>query len=191
MNRPTEIAATAFALATFTAIALLPSSGSPPSPAQGASGASAEATATPPGAPDIYKQRLRKYRIIAEHYPDSGIYPWIGTIIREHERRGMGSEIWWSFAYGAANCSLHTGVRFPNGCAGPFDRPGGPTDPLLNIRAHCDEWEGFYHRGITGYDAAKHVFYPRRPHDWGGGRIWQAHLEHEQIIETAYREGRL
>lgn len=144
---------------------------------------------------NLFEHRLKKYRIIAAHYPDSGIYPWIGTIIREHTKRGLDSEIWWSFAYGAANCSLRTGIRFPNGCTGPFDRPEGPIDPLLNIRAHCNEMVLYYQRGENGYQLVKRVFYPSSPHDWRGDEyprmIWNHHLEHKQIIKNAYRKGDL
>lgn len=149
---------------------------------------------TMPG--ELHELRVRKCGLIVDRlYPNSGFGEYVDFFITEHERRGMGGEWWWSLAYGGANCGLVCGRRFPNGCTGPMDRPNGPLDPRRNIEAHCLEWLRYHRRGIIGYDAARHVFYPARPHDWRGSEyrrmIKGHHLEHQQIIDNAYKRGDL
>ena len=146
-----------------------------------------------PAADELHALRVAKCRIVVDAlYPKSGFGPYVEFFIEEHERLGIGSEWQWSLAYGGANCSLRCGVRFANGCTGPMDRPRGPRDPQANIRAHCKEAAHYRRtRGETGYQLARRVFYPARPHDWGGSRIRKAYGRHVAAIETAYKDGRL
>jgi len=37
----------------------------------------------------------------------------------------------------------------------------------------------------------KRVFYPARPHDWGGGRIWKRYQLHRNKIDEGYGRGLL
>lgn len=146
-----------------------------------------------PAAEELHALRVAKCRAVVDTlYPRSGFAPHCEFFIAEHERLGIGSEWQWSLAYGGANMELRCNYRARNGCAGPMDRPGGSTDPQANIRAHCKE-AAYYRRtrGERGYALAKRVFYPRAPRDWGGGRIRKAYTRHVQIIEAAYRDGRL
>ncbi len=142
--------------------------------------------------------------IVRELYPNSGFLPYVEYFVSTFEKYGMGEDWWWGLCYSGAGIGLRCHYRARNGCAGPTDIPGGSTNPKANISAHCKEWFGFYKRGIEGYAAAKCVFFPRRPHDWlpgksighmhrtqKRGRIWQAHLRHKQVIEEAYRQGKL
>jgi hypothetical protein len=141
---------------------------------------------------EIHRLRVKKCEyLVSRLYPKSGFLPHVEYFISEHERRGMGDEWLWSLSYGGANCSLRCNVRFRNGCAGPMDRPGGSTNPRNNIRAHCNELHGFYRRGFRGYAAMKRVFYPARPHDWGGGRIWKRYQLHRNKIDEGYGRGLL
>ena len=143
---------------------------------------------------ELHRLRIAKCRYLVERlYPRSGFAPYIEFFISEHERLGM-AEAWWdSLTYGAANFSLRVGARAPGNCCGPLDVKGLPLalDPQENIRRHCREMASFYRRGVRGRRLCECVFYPRRPHDWGGGRFRRTDRRHRECIERAYREGEL
>lgn len=142
------------------------------------------------------RARLRRAKcriIVTELYPDSGFLCYVDFFCAEHERLGM-PEAWWdSLVYGAANFSLRVGGIAPGGCAGPMDVKRRPLvlDPEENIRWHCREMAGFYRRGVRGLDLCEHVFLPRAPRDWGGGRFAKTDARHRACIARAYRDGRL
>ena len=146
-----------------------------------------------PAALPLHALRVAKCGVVVDAlYAGSGFAQHVEFFIAEHERLGIADEWQWSLAYGGANMELRCNYRARNGCAGPMDRPRGPKEPQANIRAHCKE-AAYYRRtkGERGYTLAKRIFYPARPHDWGGGRIRKAYSRHVQIIEAAYRDGRL
>jgi len=150
-------------------------------------------TATPTR--DLLRQlRVRKCRYIVQHlYPHSGFAPYVEFFVSEHERLGMAEAWWYSLVYGGANFSLRVGATAPGSCAGPMDVKHRPLilDPKANIRWHCREMAGFYRRGVRGLRLCECVFYPARPHDWGGGRFAKTDRRHRACIERAYQEGRL
>lgn len=153
----------------------------------------------------VHDLRVAKCKLIVRGlYPNSGFLPYTEYFVSSFARLGMGEEWYWGLCYSGAGIGLRCHYRARNGCAGPTDIPGGSTDPKKNIRAHCREWHGYYQWGLRGYAVARRVFYPHKPHDWlpgksishmhetqKHGRIWQAHLRHKQVIEQAYRDGKL
>ena len=133
----------------------------------------------------LYWERIDKCSaVVGQFYPRSGFQPYVEHFIMEHERAGLGAEWQWSAAYSGANMGMRCNFRARNGCAGPMDRPGGSTDPERNIDAHVAEM-AYYHRtkGESGYQLMRRVFYPSRPHDWGGGRIRKAYEKHRRYLE--------
>ena len=147
--------------------------------------------------------RLAKARVIVQDlYPDSGMYAWLGTLIREHESYGdpaFAGACYWSLVYGGANFSLRVGATAPGLCSGPLDVKSTSaamhrrmrTDTAAHIRHHVREmWEG-YRKGYRGRRLCEYVFLPSRPRDWGGGKFRQADARHRACIERAHREGRL
>lgn len=133
----------------------------------------------------LYWHREAKCAEIVRHfYPKSGFGPHVEHFIRAHEKAGLGAEWQWSAAYSGANFSMRCNIRARNGCAGPMDRPGGSTDPADNIDAHVAEMKHYYRtKGESGYQLMRRVFYPARPHDWGGKRIWRAYEKHRKYLE--------
>lgn len=148
--------------------------------------------------------RVAKARVIVESYYDhdgrASFYPWIGTLIREHERIACAHHApefagawWWSLVYGGANFSLRCYAVAPGSCAGPLDVKHAPpvTYPPANIRHHVAEmWTG-YQRGYRGRGLCEYVMYPARPHDWGGGRFASIDAKHRARIQLAYERGEL
>jgi hypothetical protein len=106
--------------------------------------------------------------------------------------RGFSGTWWWSLLYGGANFSLRCYATAPGNCAGPLDVKHYPliTDPKANIRHHCKEMFGFYLQGVRGRDLCEHVMYPRRPHDWGGGRFAKTDQRHRQVLKRYYQEAK-
>lgn len=153
--------------------------------------------------------RIAKARVIASLYPDSGIYPYLGFLIDEHERQGIGEEWYWSMAYSGANFSMKVGGRAPGRCYGPMDVKGPVPiawrpkhtgswsdskllDPRINIAVHVAEmahWKKV--KGARGYKLVQTVFYPKSPRDWGGGKIAKAERRHRAAIQSAYKNNSL
>jgi hypothetical protein len=147
---------------------------------------------------DLHSLRLAKCRVIAALYDDGSrhdFYPWCGTLLAEHEKRGEGFAecYWWSLIYGASNFSLRAYATSPGACAGPMDVKHWPLvlDPAENIRWHVREMWGFYREGVRGRDLCEAVFLPAAPRDWGGGMFARTDRKHRAAIARAYREGRL
>ena len=151
---------------------------------------------------DVHAIRLAKARVIVQDlYPDSGMYAWLGTLIREHEAYGdedFAGTYYWSLVYGGANFSLRVGATAPGYCSGPLDVKMGNardhrrmrTDTAAHIRHHVAEmWLG-YRKGYRGRRLCEYVFLPSRPRDWGGGKFRQADASHRACIERAHREAR-
>lgn len=156
-----------------------------------------------PGAVDrAHDLRVAKATwIVARLYPDSGFGPYVPVLIAEHERLerdggsamdGYGGAWWWSLVYGGANFNLRVGATAPGNCAGPLDVKAWPLvlDPVANIRHHCAEMAGFYRRGVRGIALCEHVFFPARPHDWGGGRFRRADRLHRAAIRQFWSNSR-
>ena len=157
-------------------------------------GASAGVVTPAPTCDLLHQLRVRKCRYIVQHlYPNSGFGAYVEFFVSEHERLGMAEAWWYSLVYGGANFSLRVGATAPGSCAGPMDVKHRPLilDPKANIRWHCREMAGFYRRGVRGLRLCECVFYPARPHDWGGGRFAKTDRRHRACIERAYQEGRL
>ena len=140
---------------------------------------------------------LAKCRLVVrECYPNSGFYPWCGTLIAEHEKRevpGFAAAWWYSLVYGGANAKLKVGAVFPGNCAGPMDVRAYPLvlEPGANIRHHTDEmWLG-YRKGYRDRRLAEYVMLPSAPRDWGGGRFKHTDARHRSVIRRAYKEGKL
>ena len=140
---------------------------------------------------------LAKARIIvAELYPDSGMYPWLGTLIAEHESYGdedFAGAWYWSMVYGGANAKLKVGAKFPEGCSGPLDVKHYPRimEPRAHIRHHVAEmWTG-YGADYRGRGLCEYVMLPSAPRDWGSGMFRRTDARHRAVIERAYREGRI
>lgn len=150
---------------------------------------------------NLHDLRVAKCRYIVDHlYPHSGFAPYCEFLITEHERleyehgqraHGYSAAWWWSLVYGGANFSLRVGAVAPGHCAGPMDVKHWPLvlDPEVNIQYHCREMLHFYKRGVRGLSLCEHVFYPRRPHDWGGGRFRRTHRAHLRAIEQMIATG--
>lgn len=152
---------------------------------------------------DTYDLRLAKARVIIEAlYPNSGMYPWLGTLIREHERygdEGFAGAWYWSLVYGGANFSLRVGATAPGLCSGPLDVKSYSrrqhrrmrTDTAAHIAHHVAEmWRG-YQLGYRRRRLCEYVFLPARPRDWGRGGFRRTDAAHRAAIEDAYRDGRL
>jgi hypothetical protein len=140
---------------------------------------------------------LAKCRLIVrECYPNSGFYPWCGTLLAEHEKRGnrdFAAHWWWSLVYGGADFGLRVGGIAPGNCAGPMDVKAWPLvlEPGANIRHHVAEaWLG-YRLGYHERRNCEYVFLPSAPRDWGGGRFARTDARHRTVIARAYREGKL
>lgn len=154
------------------------------------------------GAAEVRNQiALAKCRIIVQTcYPDSGFYPWCGTLVREHERvadlKGapeFASSWWYSLVYGGANFGVRVGGIAPGSCAGPMDVKHWPLvlEPGANIRWHVREAYLGYSKGYRGLRNAEYVMLPSAPRDWGGGRFRKTDARHRAVIRRAYKEGRL
>jgi len=150
---------------------------------------------------DVFDVRLAKARVIvAECYPDSGFRPYIGHLLRAHERHaermgapGFAGAWYWSLVYGGANAKLKVGAVFPGNCAGPMDCKTRPRllDPRENIDHHTKEMALGWSKGYRGIGLAKYVMLPSAPRDWGSGQFAKADAKHRAVIEAAYRDGRL
>jgi hypothetical protein len=147
----------------------------------------------------LTQQRIAKARVVVSLYPHPGRHsfrPWVGTLIREHERYGdpeFAAAYWYSLVYGGANFSLRCYATAPGSCAGPMDVKHRPPvlDPAANIRHHVREmWTG-WQNGYRGRGLCEYVMLPSRPHDWGGGKFAKADARHRARIRKAYREGEL
>lgn len=140
---------------------------------------------------------LAKCRLIVEAcYPDSGFYPWCGTLVAEHEKRGspdFAAHWYWSLVYGGANFGLRVGAVAPGNCAGPMDVKKWPLvlKPRANIRHHVAEAYLGYSKGYRGLQNCEYVYLPSRPRDWGGGKFRRTAQKHRTVIKQAYKEGRL
>lgn len=144
---------------------------------------------------------LAKCRLIVETcYPNSGFYPWCGTLVAEHERYadlkgepGFSSSWYWSLVYAGANAELKVGAAFPEGCAGPMDVKHYPRilEPGANIRWHVREAYLGYSKDYRGLRNAEYVMVPSSPRDWGGGRFRKTDARHREVIREAYAERRL
>jgi len=131
---------------------------------------------------------LKCQHIVKKLYPKSGFLPHVEYFIAQHEKYGIADEWQWSLAYGGANFGLKCNFRARNGCAGPMDRPRGSTNPRKNILAHVEETTRYHRNGYRGYKLMQVVFYPARPHDWGGGKIRKAYNKHVKCLEGYYNE---
>jgi hypothetical protein len=115
--------------------------------------------------------------------------------IREYKHSsGYGGAWYWSLVYGGANFSLRCHARAPGLCAGPMDVKSTSwaqhermvADTEANILWHCEEMWGFWKDGVRGRDLCEYVFYPHRPHDWGGGRFQRTDNKHRERLLLAY-----
>ena len=170
-------------------------------------------TATAAGtAAQLHQLRVRKAtRLVLTFHdyrnpdgtPSRGSFlPWVEHLISTHERleaeggpraAGFGAAWFWSMIYGSANFGLRCYATAPGSCAGPMDVKHSPRviEPAANIEWHCREMLGFYKRGVRGRDLCEHVFYPARPHDWGGGRFRHTERRFRDCIQRGYEVGKL
>jgi hypothetical protein len=152
---------------------------------------------------ELHDVRLAKARVIVEDlYPDSGMYPWLGTLIREHEKygdEGFAAAWWYSLVYGGANFGLKVGATAPGSCSGPLDVKSTSaamhqrmrTDTRAHIAHHVGQmWTG-WKRGYRGQGLCRYTFLPSRPREWGGGKFRKTDAKHRAVIAKAYQEGRL
>lgn len=147
--------------------------------------------------------RLAKARAIVDAlYPDSGMRPWLGTLIAEHERYGdpeFAGAWYWSLVYGGANFGLRVGASAPGYCSGPLDVKSTSAaehnrmrrDTAAHIRHHVAEMWCGYQRGYRGRGLCAFTFLPSAPRDWGNGRFLQTDARHRAVVERAYRDGGL
>lgn len=164
----------------------------------------------PATALELRELRIRKCEHIVKTFYDhegrTAFLPHVEYFIRCHEgmeedavargrtaAEGFRNTWYWSLVYGAANFSLRCYATAPGNCCGPMDVKHYPLaiEPEANIRHHCSEMLGFYVRGVRGIDLCKHVFYPARPHDWGGGRFRKTDAKHRACLAKGYAAGKL
>lgn len=164
----------------------------------------------PATALELRELRIRKCEYIVKTFYDhegrTAFLPHVEYFIRCHEgmeedavargrtaAEGFRNTWYWSLVYGAANFSLRCYATAPGNCCGPMDVKHYPLviEPEANIRYHCSEMLGFYVRGVRGIDLCRHVFYPARPHDWGGGRFRKTEAKHRACLAKGYAAGKL
>lgn len=162
-----------------------------------------ENVTSPSGLTPRGRVRLAKARVIvADLYPDSGMYPWLGTLLREHESygdEGFAAAWWYSMIYGGANFGLKVGATAPGRCSGPLDVKSTSaemheqmrTDTRAHVAHHVAEMWAGWGKGYRGRGLCEYVMYPKRPHDWGGGQFGMTDEKHRGLIGKAYQEGRL
>ena len=154
----------------------------------------------------LHDRRVAKCRYIVKTlYPHEGtadFLPYVDYFITRHEAAeggcpggapGFGAMWYWSLVYGAANFELRCHATSEGSCAGPMDVKHHPviTDPKKNIDWHVNEMLGFYQVGVRDIDLCYHVFLPKHPRDWGGGRFKKTHRRFQECLRKGYLKGDL